>query len=305
VIARRFDVGLSRLVAGGSDRKDFLERMSTNEVASLRPGEGCVTLLLERTGRLVDRLHMLERGEDCLLLGNAARAAAVVEWIRRYVIADDVTIEDVSAATHAVTVAGPDAAEVLLERGLPGDLPRWTHAQAGAGGSAVTVTRAEDVGGRCYHVLRPADAEDPLADVPEGTADEYDRWRVAAGLPAFGAEWDENTIPLEAGMTSAISFTKGCYLGQEVISRVTKHDRVKRSLVRLQVEGRDAPPPGTELTAEGAVVGRITSSTVLDERVLALGQIERGHERPGSTFGMSDDPTGRRAVVAPTPEQEP
>ena len=296
----RFDPGLSRLVVTGGDRRDFLHRMTTNDVGSLAPGQGCVTLLLERTGRLVDRLLLLERGEDCLLIGTGARAAAVVEWIERFVIADDVMIRDVSADTLGTVVAGTDAVAALAAAGLSAPSAAGEHAELDPGDGRVTVARDPGAGDPRFHVVA---AHEPafLSGIPAGSAADWDRVRVEARLPAYGTEWDERTIPLEAGLTQAISFTKGCYVGQEIVARVHNHKRVKRVLVQIEIAGEDEPAPGAALSAGGAEVGRITSTARVGERVVALARVETAHGAPGARLALDN---GTAVTVTPIGAEE-
>jgi folate-binding protein YgfZ len=303
VNALRFVPEQSRLILTGEDRRDFLHRMTTNDVQALAPGQGCVTLLLERTGRLVDRLVLLERGDDCLLLGTVARETAVVEWIERYVIADDVSVRDVTAETAGVLIAGHDAAAALAAAGLPVPAAGGDHREADLGGTPVTVARDPGPGVARFHLIgaRPLASLASLASLSEGTARDWAGIRVEAGLPVYGAEWDERTIPLEAGLAPAISFTKGCYVGQEVVARLHNYRRVKRVLARLEIAGGDEPAPGAPLSADGKDVGRVTSVARVGERLLALARVEAAHGEAGARLALED---GTAATVTPLATEE-
>jgi folate-binding protein YgfZ len=301
--------GLARLAARGGDRLDFLDRMATNELRGLVPGRGAPTFFLERTGRVVDRVLVLERGEDALLVGSEGRGPALLAWLSRYVIADDVTLADLAPTTFVLTVLGEEA-PFVLETGLgvpAAGLGPWEHRPASLAG--VTVARAEDVAGRSFHVIGPAAARDAveaaLAGLGAADADAYRALRIEAGVPAFGEDFTERTIPLETRQADHISFTKGCYVGQEVVARLHHHRRVKRALVRLSIEGA-APPAADAVLADGEdEVGVVTSATARGGRTLALGYVEAGLEAPGRRLVLREG-AGRREVevLALTPGEE-
>jgi folate-binding protein YgfZ len=299
---------LARVVVGGTERRDFLQRLVTNDVSRLTNGRGAPTLLLERTGRVVDRVIVADRGDDFLLVGSAGRAAAVVAWISKYVIADDVTVEDVGPRTRLVTVVGPRGAEAI-RAGLgvaAAELGPWEHRRGAAGGEPVLVLRAEDVGGASFHVVGSPAAIDAttsaLESVPAADESAWEALRIAAGVPAFGAEFDERTIPLETRMADAISFGKGCYVGQEVIARLHNQDRVKRALVRMRIDARDAPAPGAPVLAGDEEVGVVTSSARGPDGPIALGYVRAGREAPGTRLVAGGAPA---EVLTLTPAGDP
>jgi folate-binding protein YgfZ len=296
----------------GEDRRDFLHRLAANDVRKLRPGDGIPTLFLERTGRVIARVIVADRGDDFLLVGDPGRARPVIDWIEKYTIADDVAVEDVGDHTGLVTVLGAGAPRVLAD-GLrvPADeLGPWEHRTVDLGGGSVLVLRAEDVGGRSFHVVAPATAmatlHERLAALPLTEESVYDALRVEAGVPAFGTEYDERTIPLETRLTDAISLTKGCFLGQEVVARLHHHDRVKRALVRVRIEGTNPPRAGAPLRDDDGEVGVITSAARLEEGVVALGYVAAGREAPGTRLAVGAGPESRSAEVLPlTPAGDP
>lgn len=305
----RFDrSALSRVVVGGGERRDFLQRLVTNDVSGLREGRAVPTLLLERTGRVVDRVIVADRGDDFLLVGSAGRSAPVVAWIEKYVIADDVTVEDVGARTALVSVVGDGGAEAIAASlGVPApELAPWEFRSGRAGGEGCMVLRAEDVGGRSFHVIGPRGSVEAawtaLGALSEGDEARWDALRIEAGVPAFGAEFDDRTVPLETRMTDAISFTKGCYVGQEVIARLHNHRRVKRALVRMRIEAADAPAPGAELSARDEKVGHVTSAALGTKGPVALGYVKAGHESPGTRLVAGGAPA---EVLTLTPAGEP
>jgi aminomethyltransferase len=297
---------LARVVVGGPERRDFLQRLVTNDVSGLSVGRGVPTLLLERTGRVVDRVIVADRGDDFLLVGSSGRGPDVAGWFEKYIIADDVTCTDVAGESRLLTVCGPRAVEMIeVELGVAaGGFAPWEH--RALEGKVVRLMRAENVGGKSFHLIGPpaavAAVEEVLAELPRADAARWHELRVAAGVPAFGTEFDEGTVPLEARMTDAISFTKGCYVGQEVIARVNRYDRVKRALVRLRIEAADPPAPGDELLDGDEKVGVVTSAARDEAGSLALGYVAVGRESPGTRLSVAG---AVAEVLSLTPDGDP
>lgn len=296
---------LARVVVAGSERRDFLQRLVTNDVSGLAAGRGVPALLLERTGRLVDRVIVADRGRDFLLVGGPGRSAVVVAWLERHVIADDVTVEDMGLRTRLCTVVGERGAAAISDAlGVPASgLAPWEHRDGAAGGETVTVLRAEDLGSPSFHVIGTAAAlGDALAGLPAVGQDVWDALRVEAGVPAFGAELDERTMPLEARLTDSISFTKGCYVGQEVIARLRRQDRVKRTLVRLRLDGDTTPAPDAPVLAGGDEIGAVTSVARTPRGIFALAYVKAGRGTPGERLGVAG---GGAEVLPLTPAGDP
>ncbi|MEZ5066447.1 MAG: hypothetical protein R3B81_17095 [bacterium] len=270
----RCDAGLAALRLTGADRLSFLHRLTTANVASLAPGESRPTLLLERTGRVVDRLLVVARPDDTVLIVTGERAAVVAESLRRYVIADDVEIEE--SGDEVVTLAGEAPAELA-----PG----------------LTIARDGDV---VTHVFGPGAAA-ATADVPPAAPGEWERIRIETLRPAFGAEWDDRSLPLEVGLAGCIDFAKGCYLGQEVVARLYNYRRVKRHLVRLTLEGADVPAPGTELLAGDVPVGRITTASRREGVPIAFASVAKEQATHDARLVLAD---GTEATVSPIGGEE-
>lgn len=294
--------GVARVFLDGSDATDFLQRITSNDVAVLREGEGCPTLLLERTGRFVDRLIAGDTGDGFLLVGSPGRGDAVHAFLDRYVIAEDVRVRDLRDSTVLITVAGGDAGAVLGRAlGMDvADLPPWHH-RTGPGG--VRVIRAEHVGGGAFHVVAPSEAgasvNDALAAMPEMDAGTWRTLRILAGVPEFGEEYGDRTIALETRMFDAISFTKGCYVGQEVIARLHNHNRVKRALVRVRLQVRQTPARGAALAAGDEDVGEVVSAAAGGDGVIALAYVKVGCEAAGTELTLRDGKRAHAALVLP------
>jgi folate-binding protein YgfZ len=302
-----------RIVVSGADRASYLQGLLTNDVAALASGRGCYAAYLTAQGRMIADLYVYELGDVILLTVPRRETAAVLEKLDQFVFGEDVQLGDVSDAFATTAIVGPDAARVVS--GLIGiaqaDLSAWPEHGNGRGrfgDSAVIVTRGADTGEDGYDVHVPIagaarwqEALDDL-ELPRLSEDAAETLRIEAGVPLFGRDMDQDTIPLEAGIeTRAISFSKGCYVGQEVIIRVLHrgHGRVVRKLVGLLCDGEAGPPAGATLTADGREAGRVTSSawSIALAKPIALAYLHRDFLTPGTTVSIGD----RSAVVHPLP----
>ncbi len=267
-----FDLSFrGRLALVGPDRASFLHNLLSNDVASLRPGEGRYAALLTDQSKVVTDLDVLAL-EDAMVLDLDAR---LLEGARahldRYLIADEVEIEDRREAETTLGIHGRTAPEVLSAL-AEGDLPATplAHRAATIAGIATRIVRKSWTGepGFDLHVARTDGAalwrrirDDGAARglVPAGMF-AFNVLRVEAGVPWAGVDFDATTLVLEAALEGAISFTKGCYLGQETVERVSARGHVNRRRVGLRVDGNRVPRAGARVTAGGKEVGRVTSA---------------------------------------------
>ncbi len=284
---------------GGAARLDFLQRMSTRRLVDLAPGEGRATAVVSDTGRMVDLVacHAGDAGAALVTTGPGA-AAVVAAHLRRYVLyGDDVRVTDASGQVTVLRVVGPAAIGVVdaaVDGIVAGDAAgRGGIDRAPAGASSVAAMtpgqwRIVGPDARPVWVLRhprPGGLEGfdvvvPAGDAARAAADRLAaagarRWddgayaaaRVAAGVPAFGAEYrageGDHANPLELGLRGVVDFDKGCYIGQEVIARLENYDKVQRRLVRLRCRARVAAGDAVSqpsAAGERARAGRVTTA---------------------------------------------
>jgi len=303
-----------RIVVSGADRATYLQGLLTNDIAALTAGTGCYAAYLTPQGRMIADLFLYELGDALLAIVDRAVRETVLAKLDQFIFSEDVQLGDVTDTFAQVAVVGPEAAAVVgellddVDEQTLSALPEHGNRRAAFRGQAAIVARITDTGEPGFDlfvehamsdVLREAIAARGVASLDAATADVL---RIEAGVPRFHRDMDEETIPLEAGITErAISLTKGCYVGQEVIIRVLHrgHGRVARKLVGLAIEGTDAPPSGTAITTDGREVGRVTSSTVSPalEQPIALGYVHRDFVAPGTVVSVG----GARAVVSSLP----
>jgi folate-binding protein YgfZ len=265
----------------GNDRLDFVHRMSTQDVARLPVGGAAHTAFLNVKGHVLAEGMLVVEAERVLLVVHSAAAAPLAAHLAKYVIMDDVEVADVSAEGRIVPVLGPAGRDLVRERWPAATA--WENPRRGA--------PAVDL------LSPPAEAEALRASIAAAGAvalaeDDLEVLRVLAGLPRFGADVDDARLPMEAALTtSAVSFDKGCYLGQEVVLRGTFRGQIQRGLVQLALPA--GAGPGAPLRAGDRDVGEVTSVAETPEGRLGLGYLRRAHWKEGERLAT----TGGEAVV--------
>jgi folate-binding protein YgfZ len=305
--------GRALLEVSGSDRVRFLQGQLTNDVTQLdaaRPDSGCHALVLTREGRIVAEFHVVARPEAFWLETDAAAAPAAIARLEKFVIADDVAIADRSAEFARFAVEGPRALDLVATAvGRTIALPEDGAAPAEIDGVEVLVAAFGWTGevARQLFVEREqaprvetallAAAASHGGRMASGAALEI--LRVEAGVPRFGAELGEHALPAELRLENrAVSFTKGCYTGQEVVARMHSRGRVGHLLVGIAIEGDALPAVGAALEAGGARVGEVTSAVRSPSAgAIALGFVRRGFSAPGTPLAV--DGGAARVVALP------
>lgn len=298
---------LDRLAVVGGDRVDFLQGMLSNDVKKLAIGTGCPALLLTEQGKVVADLTVLATEDAILLDGIASALASAKDALERFVVADDVEIGPAADAPRAFGLLGPEVGIVLDRLGIDTPDAPYAHVRCTSGGIACHVVRvpAPGAGGVLCWVAADAAAAwtehcRTVGGVPLAGAEAFDVLRVESGVPWHGRDVTADTLALEGPFDPAISFKKGCYLGQEVMERVTARGHVNRKLVGLATAGDVVPDPGTHLFAGERDVGWVTSA-VRSWRlghVIALGYVRREHLEPGTvlTLGVAGPPVTVHAL---------
>jgi folate-binding protein YgfZ len=303
-----------RIIVSGQDRAAYLQGLLTNDIAALKAGQGCYSAYLTAQGRMISDLWVHELGDVILLIMPLTTKDTVLARLDQFIFSEDVQLGDVTATLASIAVAGPQAADVVTAalEGLARDaLPAAQvigNVRARFANEPAIVVSLGDAGAPGFEVLVPVAHYDAIhwslqsaggVDVAPEAADVL---RIEGGVAAFRRDMNEETIPLEAGLeSSAISLTKGCYVGQEVIIRVLHrgHGRVARRLVGLVLDGTAVPAAEATISAAGRDVGRVTSpawSPAL-QRPIALGYVHRDFTEPGTTVEVA----GTTAVVTALP----
>ena len=284
---------LARVRATGRDFLDLLHRLSTADIASLPAGQGKPTILTTGKGRIVERLFVHNLGaEGVLSVAGPGAGPAVLQHLARYTFSEDTGLSDETEASFQLVLIGPRAAGVLQAVGVTAP-QRFGVAEGFIGGVAIQVLGGDGLSGEGFSITAPNE-QGPLAwdalvsalEALEGrpAGDQaLEAYRVLRGMPLSGHELSEEHNPLEAGQWDAVSFDKGCYVGQEVVARLNTYDKVSRSIVGLVLPaGSPLPPSGTPLYDAGRPVGRLTSAVNSPDRPtpIGLGYVKKQALRP-------------------------
>jgi folate-binding protein YgfZ len=259
--------------------------MVSNDVVKLEPGASQYVTMLTAKGAMVADGRVLKRYEDVVIDVEPGAGKTVKDFLEKYLISEDAEVQ-LAPDLAVIALYGPKHAELL------GKLPSGALLRilTGLHGSAVDALIHRDALPAVAEALR----ETPKLD--EATAEVL---RVEAGEPRWGAELVPTTIPLEASLERAISYTKGCYIGQEVIARATHRGQMQRKLAGLLL-GTLTPAPGTELFRAGKKVGWVTSVVASPKREqnIALGYVHRDANSDGTVLEVG---TLGSATVAALP----
>ena len=296
----------------GPDRIDFLHAMVSNDVQGLDNLKGCYATFLTSTGRLIAAFCVYRFQDHVLLDVEDDRLSTLQKTLRGFIIMDDVELVDVTSQWKHISVQGPKSREILedfFKQSLPTrrlEVKSFEH--EGTHGWVIRKGTLHDEGfelllstGRAATIIRQL--ESPPWQLTRIGSDIQDLLRLERGLARFGVDMTEQHSPLEARLDQAISLDKGCYVGQEVISKATFVGRVPRLLCRLQYQGQELPAAGDQLQDEqGSRVGTVTSSA-LSPRFgpIALGYVRRRSANSGTRLVSTH--SGRRltAVVVEAP----
>ena len=286
----------TRVLHTGRDALDLLNRLTTNDLGGLSAGDVSTTVLTSEIGRVIDVFQVVCLAEDRLMLiSESNEPGPLIKNIDKYTILEDAVLEDMSSGTARIGIRGP------LARAVMGEITGIDMSAIDSGGSQSVPLLGEGtilLNGNLfiregYDLVFPAGAARQLWEtaINAGAAPvghhALEHARIKAGLPAPGAELSDRVNPLEAGLDEFVSFTKGCYVGQEVIARLDTYDKVQRRLVVLDVpEGAE---PSETLNSGRRTAGWVTSvSTMTNKgRSAALGYVRRAFIEPGTVLGAS------------------
>ncbi len=292
----------AKFSAGGSDRVRFIHGMVSNDVKSLTPGRGVYATLLDVRGHILADLEIYCRQDKLLIDTDVDLIDKVLQTLNHYNIGGRVPLERLSLS--AVSVQGPKARGVIqavLGENLPGP-EDFSHISANFEGHDVVIIRASNTGEEGYQVWIPKERArvlwEALLDCGKSTgllpcgSKALEILRIEAGVPEYGSELAEDTLPLEAGLLNALSFTKGCYIGQEIVERARSRGHVNWKLVGLFVDAMEAPAAGEKILREGKEVGEITSACVSPTlgTPLAMGYIRKEASEPGMKVTLASGP---------------
>lgn len=263
-----------KIKLSGEDRARLLHAMTTNNIQQLAPGTGCYAFFLTVQGRILADANVLCRPDHFLLDLEPEAREKVYQHLDHYIIADDVTLEDLTPGMATIAVEGPKSGEVMQRAGAP--TPELDYASAEWG--TRLVARLNTTGSPGFFVFVPEAEKSQLiaqlesAGAVAGDLEAFNVVRLEHGKARYGEDLSERFLAQEANQPHALHFSKGCYLGQEIVERVRSRGQIHRILTPLVLDAKEPPAPGTKLA-----IGEITSaaySPALD-KVVALAYVRK------------------------------
>ncbi len=299
-----------KLRVTGRDRQRYLNNMLTNDIRKLASGSGCYAALLTRQGLMESDLWVFAGTDELWLECPGCSRGQVLASLKKHIVSEDVVLEDLSDAIGILSIQGPKAGSIIERRlGVEvASLNPLEHRELGPGGRFFVRRNRSGFDG--------FDLWLPHSEIPEGwrswTGEESVRpagmlalnWaRTEAGIPWYGVDMDDRTLPMEMGLDDAISMTKGCYRGQEIVARIKLRGHLDRRLAGIAVDHNLPPSPAAEVFAHGERVGAVTSA-VMSPRLakpLALAVVKTAYLQPGTRVDVSYEGTHYRGTVLTLP----
>jgi len=276
----------------GEDRLRLLHAMTTNHIQSLQPGQWRYAFFLNPQGRMLSDVNILCRESDLLLDVEPNTRSQTLEHLDKFIIADDVSLEDITENVAVISLEGPTATDmVAVNVGLLTATPSWPISSTGAPGVRYYVPAGEKVA-----LIAALESAGASAATPE----DAEAVRLEHARPRYGTDLTAAHIPHEARLAGAVHFNKGCYIGQEIVERVRSRGRPNRLLTHFEIEGTTPIPPGVKLMVDDKEVGEVTSSAYspAENRVLALGYVRTEFADPGKhvTVALESGPVQATAT---------
>lgn len=254
--------GRGKLRAVGEDSARLLHAMCTNNIQELMPGSGCYAFFLSSQGRILADANIFCMPDYLLLDTEAGTKQHIQDHLEKYIIADDVTLADFTPTTSTINIEGAQAEQIMAEMGGPATHVPWAFAEWGH----KQVAHTNYTGAPGYSIFVPdTETEGFVKELKKFGLSEADHStvevvRIENGHPRFGVDFSDANIPQETPLMDAVHFSKGCYLGQEIVERVRSRGHVNRTLTPIQLESSDVPEKGAKVQDNGKDVGEITSA---------------------------------------------
>jgi tRNA-modifying protein YgfZ len=281
----------------GADRAKFLHNLCTNAVRDLPAGRGCEAFVLDVKGHIAAHVFLFVAPESIVLETVPGQAEKLLAHFDRYLIREDVQLHDRSTDWVELLLSGPNAATILTKLGAKVPENRLDHTPAEIAGVQVWLRRVGLAGPdgfliACRHDDLPTVQNSLSADATECGMDVFETARIEAGTPLYGRDITAENLPQEIDRDRlAISFTKGCYLGQETVARIDALGHVNRLLRLVRFSGETVPPAGTELQAAESdkPIGHVTSSCWSPKQgaPLVMALVRRGQHEPGARLSSA------------------
>jgi folate-binding protein YgfZ len=276
-----------KIRVSGDDRARLLHAMTTNHVQQMKPGDGCYAFFLNAQGRILTDVNIFCFEDHLLLDTEPETRHKLFEHLDRYIIADDVALVDETDSLCTIAVEGPEAAAILSKFGAP--IPEAPYSTQSWGSR--TIARVDSTGSGGFFIFASVDEKPQLireledAGAIAATPGDANIVRIENGHPRYGDEITERFLVQETGQLQAVHFSKGCYLGQEIVERVRSRAQIHRVLRRLEIDSAEPPPPGTKFEG-GEIVSAVQSPGL--GKVVAMAYVRTANSEPGSELTVGD-----------------
>jgi folate-binding protein YgfZ len=292
-----------KIMATGEDRARLLHAMTTNQIQQLQPGEGCYAFFLNPQGRILTDVNVFCRADDFLLDVEPETREPLYQHLDKYIIADDVTLDDATGRGATLDLEGPQAIALAMRLGIPIPEKSWAHAVW----NGVTVANVSFTGSPGLRFFAPADRKLQLielfqnAGAPEAALEAARIVRLEHFKPRFGEDILTTTLSQETQQPHALNFNKGCYIGQEIVERVRSRGLVHRLLAGVEIDSTEIPEPDTRLFLGEENVGKMTSAVFSPalEKVVGMAYVRRELAEPGTTLIVNGHPAVVRQLHQP------
>jgi len=288
----------ARIVLSGEDRVRWLNGMVTNNIRDLAVGHGVYCFLLTAQGRIVADLVAYNRGDHLLVTSDRGQAPVITEMFDHYIIMDDVELANISDKLSTIAVTGPQGAIRLRDAGIevtrlaPGEVVDLVWRDIGI--SVARNTHPNMDGYEIWFAREEADAMwrafSAAGMAPVGSQ-ARELYRIVRGVPRYRLDLSQRDLPQETEQKHALSFVKGCYIGQEIVERIRARAILHRTFTGFLIGG-EAPQPGTKIKHGDKAIGEITSAARVPfpsgERTLALGYLRREYGAQGTVVGVDE-----------------
>lgn len=304
-----------KLRLSGKEHLKFLQGMLTNDINMLEEGKGLYAAILNVKGRMIADMKVYREKESALLDLEPGMNERIRDHLIKFRLSYRANIEDVTESLALVSVQGPDSGRLLEKTFGDGisELSEYGFLTKEVNAFQIMIARANRTGKEGYDIFVGSDAATKLWEILAENGMEFNSkpigldameiLRIEAGIPVYGVDMGENTIPIEAGLWNALSFEKGCYIGQEVIARIKWRGHVNWHLVGFGIEDKRTPAKDDKVFRDGREIGYITSSAFSPalNKVIALGYIRREFKDPGTEIlvKMSEEEKPGKVVNTP------
>ena len=273
-----------KIRVSGEDRARLLHAMTTNHVQQLKPGEGCYAFFLNAQGRILGDVNLFCFDDHLLLDTEPETRHKLYEHLDRYIIADDVTLADETDRIATIALEGPLATDILAKIGAP--IPEAAYSTATW--QDRIIARVDSTGSGGFFIFTDQKprliVELEAAGAAPATPEEANTVRVENGHPRYGEEITERFLVQETGQLQAVHFSKGCYLGQEIVERIRSRAQIHRILRRIEIDSAEIPAAGTKFDA-GEIVSGIFSPSL--NKVVAMAYLRIPNSEPGTELTIN------------------